>query len=399
MINKKYEIITLLVVIFGLLFAACAGESEDPGMEESTPTSASPAETAEPETSAPATDPDNALVTAVLSELEGLVEMKQAGEDAFSAAQADSILELNGQVQTGDDGKVRLDLSSGTIVRVSPSSLFTLVSNEETEDGLITKLQLSLGRIFVILNGGSLEVETPSGVASVRGSYLMNEFNPETGTFTLTCLEGDCSYVSPTGETVDYTDGEKVEISQDPTTGEWVVVKGPMTTGDFQLWFENSPEAQSLVDAALSSSTAETGGDEDCMGILGPSSDSDYGAFGPVEFEWEPQAGADYYIVEFTLPTDPPKLIQFRSDDTSMTRYIENLPPGGGYSWNVTAYGSDGTAICTSASQEFTKEDTDQFYEEMKKKKELRDDNGDDSDCDPCDTYGGCFDPLACGGS
>jgi hypothetical protein len=71
-----------------------------------------------------------------------------------------------------DDGRVRLDLSSGTIIRVAPSSLFTLTSNNEGDGGLLTKIKMEVGKIFIILNGGRADVETPSGVASVRGSYM-----------------------------------------------------------------------------------------------------------------------------------------------------------------------------------------------------------------------------------
>ncbi len=102
----------------------------------------------------------------------------------------------------------RIDLSSGTILRLAPASLFTLVSNEEVEGGLATKLKLELGRIYIILSGGSVDVETPSGVASVLGSYMMVEIDPFTQDVTITCLEGDCSAGG-----IDFSDGQKVTLS------------------------------------------------------------------------------------------------------------------------------------------------------------------------------------------
>lgn len=69
-------------------------------------------------------------LSAALSELTGTVDTKRAGEETFSPASADTVLEVNGQVQTGDDGRVRLDLSSGTIIRVGPSTFFTLTGND-----------------------------------------------------------------------------------------------------------------------------------------------------------------------------------------------------------------------------------------------------------------------------
>src|SRR5688572_10532444 len=126
------------------------------------------------------TEETTSALSAALSELSGIVELKQAGQEGFTPASAETTLEVDGQVQTGDDGRVRLDLSSGTIIRVAPSSFFTLTSNEETDGGLVTKIKLELGKIFIILNGGQADVETPSGVASVRGSYMKVEVDPVT---------------------------------------------------------------------------------------------------------------------------------------------------------------------------------------------------------------------------
>ena len=180
-------------------------------------------------------------LSASLSEVEGSVEIKQAEEDEFSPAENGSMLHLHGQLQTGDEGKARLDLSTGTILRVSPSSLFTLVANEEVDDGLATSIKLELGRIFIILNGGSTEVETPSGVASVRGSHQMVEFDPITGNVTVTCLTGLCTAKNQAGE-VYFTEFEKVILFKfDPESGQFLPpTVEPMDEDDYKLWLENT---------------------------------------------------------------------------------------------------------------------------------------------------------------
>ena len=378
--KKLVPLLIGLLIGIALLAVACQGGEETAAKEAepSTSSDTTPESTDTPEPAASEEIPDSStstdpLLIAALSELEGIVEMKQASEDSFYEADPTLVLEVNGQVQTGDDGKVRLDLSSGTIVRVSPSSLFTLVSNEKEEEGLVTKLKLELGRIFIILNGGSMEVETPSGVASVLGSYLKIEYNtgdesdPDDDTLELTCLEGDCSIVTPTGETINFTDGQKIVIHKDPNTGEWVVEEGPMTTDDFLEWLENNPEAKALVDAALTAQGGSTnGGGGGCLGLLHPQNGSDFFTFGPVDFQWEAQSGAASYVLSFTYPTG--QVIQFSTTDTNMTRYIESMPPGGDYTWDVTAYDGNGNAICTAESLEFSKADTQQWLEEQKKK-------------------------------
>jgi hypothetical protein len=179
-----------------------------------------------------------------MSEMAGTVEVKLAGQDTFTPAGPNSFLVENAQVQTGDNGRVRLDISTGTIVRVAPSSIFTLISNTPTGDGLSTRLGLILGEMFIILKGGSLEVETPSGTASVRGSYMSVSYQPTIGSVRITCLEGHCS-LSSSGGRVDITAGDSAEIlgaGQPPQVGT-------MSDQDIQDWLNNNPEAQLVVPA------------------------------------------------------------------------------------------------------------------------------------------------------
>ena len=182
------------------------------------------------------------MVSAVLSEITGKVEIKQVGQVGFAPAHVDAFLNENGQVQTGDDGRVRLNLSTGTIVRVAPASLFTLVSNKQSDEGLKTHLELTLGKLFIILNGGSMDVDTPTGTAAVRGSYMSVSYNPTTGEVRVTCLEGHCSLAS-TGGSVDITAGQTAVITGfglPPEVGE-------MSDQDIQEWLNNNPEAKLVL--------------------------------------------------------------------------------------------------------------------------------------------------------
>ena len=116
---KKIGLLVSVLIMAALVIAACqAGAVEEQATEAAAtvPNSAveteAPAETSTPpaETAEPAI---NEVITAALSELVGLVTMKQTGDDSFVEASPDFVLQVNGQVQTGDDGKVRLDLSAG----------------------------------------------------------------------------------------------------------------------------------------------------------------------------------------------------------------------------------------------------------------------------------------------
>ena len=182
-------------------------------------------------------------LTALLSEVQGDVQARLSAAGDFAPAGDGQVLQVAGQVRTGDTGRARLDLSSGTLIRVSPSSQFTLVSNEPAPDGLTSRLRLEAGRLWIILNGGSAEVEMPSGTAAVRGSYLMVEVLTD-GSIQVTCLEGTCQLGNQAG-TVLLTDGDKAVILN---AGDPPAVSR-MTEQDVRDWLANNPEAALVIPA------------------------------------------------------------------------------------------------------------------------------------------------------
>lgn len=355
----------------------------------------------------------SSALSAALSELVGKVEIKAAGSEAFAPADANSVLEANGQVQTGDDGRVRLDLSSGTIIRIAASSSFTLTSNEETEGGLITKINLVAGKVFIILNGGTAEVETPSGVASVRGSYMKVEVDPETGDVYVTCLEGNCSANNPAGG-VDFTQGQKtILFHKDPVTGNWTIPGvEPMTPEDFQEWLDNNPEAKELFEQAMGTATAlalpsptatipatptlvsalPEGGSSAACKLVAPPAGASLEHQGMVKFEWEPQAGAQKYVLTFI--TSNGNTVSFETTETSIEKYIEIFPSEGEYQWNVTAYGADGAQLCQSDTAGFTKPNS--VWVNPKPKPE---DPEEGMICDVCNSDSSCYNPYLCEGN
>ncbi|MBE0669401.1 MAG: FecR domain-containing protein [Anaerolineales bacterium] len=347
-------------------------------------------------------------LSAALSELSGTVDAKQAADDAFAPAAPGTVLQANGQIQTGDDGRVRLDLSSGTIIRVTPSSIFTLTSNEEVEGGLATKIKLDLGKIFIILNGGSADVETPSGVASVRGSYMKVEVDPETMDIYVTCLEGNCSVSNPAG-TVNFSNGERAILyHRDPVTGNWTAPNvEPMTPAEFQEWLDENPEAKELYEQAMATvtalaqpteaptatpslvtATASADASSACFKIIEPAVGASLPKQGRVNFEWEAQPGAERYIITFVDQNGNRAVIETTS--TSEERYIEILPAGGNFSWFVTSYGADGNEICSTESSTFTKPQGDPTQ------RPSAEPDTDPPACDPNDCSGACPDYYYC---
>lgn len=311
-------------------------------------------------------------LSAAVKELSGTVNIKQPGATDFAKATGDSVLQQNGSMQTGADGRVRLDLSTGTIIRMSPSSLFTLTANDQSNGSLSTKLNLDLGRIFIVLNGGSLEVKTPSGVASVRGSYMMVEVDPNTQDVYVTCLEGHCGAGNDAGN-VDFTSGQKtILFHRDPATGQYTPPGvQPMTPEDYQKWLDENPEAKVIIDEANGTLTAlaptatftpsptatltstPTPTALTCVQIINPLDGSNLPKYGPINFEWSSFPGAAKYIVTFHYPNNVDGT--FETFDSTLKRYAETMPAGGDYSWDVTVIGGDGSPVCKTNSVTFSK--------------------------------------------
>lgn len=182
---------------------------------------------------------------AVISEFENEVVVKAATEGEFIPAEVGFIFQQGGSLQTGDNSRARLDLMpEGTIIRVAPNSAFTLPEITEAEGAPKTTISMFFGKIFVLLNGGSLDVQTPSGVASVRGSLLSISFNPETGRVQAACLEGHCSLQNEDGEEIELVEGESAYVNED---GEVLELDG-IDQDEVQEWLDEAPELSEFLE-------------------------------------------------------------------------------------------------------------------------------------------------------
>jgi hypothetical protein len=236
--RTKISILLIFLFSFSLLLS-CRNSEKYPETERSSQSdagsSATPSQTKE-------ADQDVEPLRAFLGEVIGHVLARADVEESFAEVGNGFVLEVLGQVETKSGAKVRLDLSDNTLIRLGENSLFTLENPEEEAEGLLTRIRLEIGEVWIILNGGALEVETPSGVAAVRGSYMYVEYDPATGEMRITCLEGDCLLSNEHG-TVHISAGETAIITgagQPPQTGK-------MSLEDIQNWLDNNPEAILVV--------------------------------------------------------------------------------------------------------------------------------------------------------
>ncbi|MEW5828670.1 MAG: FecR family protein [Chloroflexota bacterium] len=178
---------------------------------------------------------------AVLTETFNDVRTRLAPDREFAPASEGLVLPAGGQAQTGEDSRARFDLQpEGTIVRLGPNSSFEMSALDEKD--AFTRLKLAFGELWIILNGGALEVESETGQAAVRGSYLGLILSPDSGSLKALCLEGFCTLSNALGS-VELTGGQAAEI---PAPGQPPSAPRPMREDEFRQWQEASPEAASL---------------------------------------------------------------------------------------------------------------------------------------------------------
>ncbi len=147
----------------------------------------------------------------ILTLVENDVQIRVRPGEAFQPAVEGQKLFVGGEIITNADSRAELHLlPEDTIVRINANTHFVLKKREPTT--ATTSLKLLFGKIWIILKGGSLDVETPNGVASVRGSIMSVEYYPDQQTVTVVCLEGHCTF-SHAENTVEMTTGQMISIN------------------------------------------------------------------------------------------------------------------------------------------------------------------------------------------
>ena len=181
-------------------------------------------------------------LSAKLSELVGVVEVRNSAQDKFNQVNDGYILKAVEQLQTKEESRARLDLSTGSIIRLGQRTIFSLDTPTAGSDGLLSRIELQAGRVWVVLNGGSIDVNTPGGLASVRGSYMSVWVETPSNRITVCCLEGYCTFRNLAG-IIKMTAGQKI-VSSDPNILPTIE---EMDQTDFQTWINNSPESIPVV--------------------------------------------------------------------------------------------------------------------------------------------------------
>lgn len=223
--------LSVLSLLASLLLAACAGPA----------TPATP--TVQPR-------------TAQLSELNNSVTARDTNAQEWGTASEGRVINVSGGVRTGDDSRARLDTSEGSIIRIAANTEFELLEFPPELNNPITKLRLEAGKIWIIvseaLGDGNIEIETPNGIATVRGSLMSVEQTAISGAMQITCLEGACRLRGNSGQFITVPPGQQSDI---PVPGQNPTAPQPMTLAQIQDWQNNVPEAAAAATNLLNQPT------------------------------------------------------------------------------------------------------------------------------------------------
>ncbi len=227
-----------------ILLAACAGRAATPSSPASAPTPTLPAELQASQTPTPSPR------TAAIAEVTNSVDSRSSSESAWGQAIVGQTLPVGGEVRTGPDGESRLDLSPDTVVRIGPDTHFTVADLSGSDEQPNTLLNLISGELWVILNsalnGGSFDVETPVGSASVRGSYLSVDYDATSDSLIVSCLEGQCRLRNDFG-IIDLLAEQETFITRRGLPPE---LPRPMDPERIERWRRFVREAAQLIDPA-----------------------------------------------------------------------------------------------------------------------------------------------------
>ena len=169
----------------------------------------------------------------ILSITEGDVSVMTTGTDSWTEAQVEMELEVGDTIKTGDDSGAEITFFDGTTIELEAGTEIEILSLDLACDTGVTTITLeqtvgtTISRVTKLLDpASSYEVETPTGVAGVRGSILIVTVR-EDGTTLITNEEGNVYAVGqgvelqiPVGRTGIIESGQQPELLNDPPVAE-----------------------------------------------------------------------------------------------------------------------------------------------------------------------------------
>jgi VCBS repeat-containing protein len=173
----------------------------------------------------------------ILSITEGDVFVIKAGTDSWTEAEVGMSLEAGDSIKTGDSSGAEITFFDGSTIELEAGTEIEVVSLDISADTGSTTITLeqtmgtTISRVTKLLDpASSYEIETPTGVASVRGSIVIvtiEYVTPQIINTWTTNQEGNIWFIAqgvelqiPKGRTCISISGQLPELMNDPPLAE-----------------------------------------------------------------------------------------------------------------------------------------------------------------------------------
>jgi VCBS repeat-containing protein len=165
--------------------------------------------------------PSDSSTLTILSITEGTVLVMKAGTDDWTEATVEMTLGIGDTIKTGDDSGAEITFFDGSTIELEAGTqieITSLDSSPDTGTKSITLMQTigtTISRVTKLLDPASTyAIETPSGVAAVRGSTMIvrivfDDPDYEDGTVLIMNLEGHIYWIG-NGEELQLAEGTQV---------------------------------------------------------------------------------------------------------------------------------------------------------------------------------------------
>ncbi len=302
-------------------------------------------------------------MAATIGDIENDVEAHGVENALWEAAFNGQSIGEGGEVRTLAEASARLDFTDGSLLRLAPNSLIEITRYEEDRlsmDLTDGSLWLNVADVLVI---GNIQVETPVGVAAVRGSVMGVIFDAVRQYMSLVCLHGACSLFNALGQ-VDLIFGQQSDIpgpGQSPTPPMDIDLlllidpaKYPELADALRKYYEQQEPGDTEGDGGAtdgedsSTDDGDSGNGDDSSGSTGSdqSGDGSTGQTGDGSSSDQPtgQGGGDT-----VLPIPPEVILQFvlgLIDEAKITRPSPGASSCNPGEWTETCGGKQGFVSC-----------------------------------------------------
>jgi hypothetical protein len=129
---------------------------------------------------------------ALTMKVTGEVQIKKSGTDKKEALKFGSTLDDGDWIKTGDNGIVTIIFSDDkSLITLQPRTEVTISGKRDQQSNIAKKVSMEVGQLFakVEKQRGTLDIATPTSVASVKGTEFWVVVFPD-GTTEVVTLEG-----------------------------------------------------------------------------------------------------------------------------------------------------------------------------------------------------------------